>query len=131
MGRVRKVKPPAEVRQNRDLPEPVQAAQIALQVLKRAQCQSWSALVEKSVSADIRTIVILDQEQQDLIDRYDHLLPYLSLSPIVTVIACPVCKSYGLHDRKAAGTTCPFTLRCAGKPVKAPLTQRKAGDATE
>lgn len=125
-------KVPEPLRHDVTAPEPVQAAQIALLVMKKTKCQTWKGVIEKSQEMDIREKVWLQPEQQDLIDRYAALLPFLSTSPLVTVVACPVCGSFGLHDKRPPGTKCIFTIRCEGKPVKASSVEvRRAPAATD
>jgi hypothetical protein len=115
----RKPKPAEPIRHDTFAPAPVQAAQIAILVIKKVKCQTWKAVIELSATTDIREHVVLSAEQQALIDEYRDVLPYLSTSPLVTVIACTACNHYGLQDKRAAGAKCIFTFRCEGKLVKA------------
>ncbi|WP_433673906.1 hypothetical protein [Microbacterium gorillae] len=117
-------KPPEPIRHDESVPGPAQAAQIALLVMKKVGCQTWKDVVEKASNTDLRTKVILSPEQQALIDEYADIIPYLSTSPLVTVVACPLCGRYGLQDRRSAGSRCIFTMRCPGKPVKGSSTPK-------
>ena len=87
--------------------------------MKAAKVNTWSALVELASAKDVREVVVLTAEQQDILDRHQDLLPYLSVKPIVTVIACTVCGRFGFWDTRSSSKTCPFTLRCSGTIVKA------------
>lgn len=128
----KKPKPADPIRHDDRAPGPAQAAQIALQVMKKLGCQTWKGVVELAGTTDVRTRVFLSPEQQSIIDEYANVLPYLSTSPLVTVVACPVCGRYGLQDKRSPGTKCIFTARCEGKPVKASSAPpRRAAAAPE
>ena len=129
MVRATKAKSARGVRHRTDIPEAAQAAQIAMIVMRLLHVESWQQLVELSVTEDVRRTVYLTAIQQDLIDRFAHILPMLRMSPMVTVAACPVCGRYGLQDRRPVAKACWFTLRCPGSPVKAPATEARDPDA--
>ena len=117
-------KPVEPIRHDDTAPAAAQAAQIALLVMKRVRCQTWKAVIDLAAETDIRTKVFLSTTQQALLDQYADILPYLSTSPLVTVVACPACGRFGLQDRRSPGAKCIFTTRCEGKLVKASSTPK-------
>jgi len=121
-------KRPEPIRHNLTAPPVVQAAQIALIAMKKAKCANWKGMVELAAQINIREKVILTAEQQELIDRYANILPYLQTSPLVTVVACTGCGRFGFYDGRPAGAKCYFTLRCTGKLMKASAANERITD---
>lgn len=122
---VKKVKPPKVIRHSPSAPAPVQAAQIAIIAMKAAKVAKWSDFTAKPL-AELRELVTLDFEQQNLLETYRHLLPHLQTSPLVTVTACPVCGRHGLAGSTTGTGRCFFTLRCAGNLVRASVLDYRA-----
>ena len=119
------VKPPASIRHDLDAPPAVQAAHIALIIERKLDVDNWRG-VHKWIAmhGDPRSKVILSEHQQQLLDTYAHLLPYVSRRPKHVVIACPVCGRYGVST-SASSAKCTYTLGCEGKLVSSKMTEAR------
>lgn len=120
MARTKKPQPVKTFRHSADAPEPCQAAQVAILTMKALKVSKWAQVVEIAATGDVRATVTLTPVQQSLLDRYAHLLPYLRVRPLQTVVACTVCGLHGITG--GTGTiprNCYFTLGCEGQLVKA------------
>lgn len=113
-----KVKPPRVIVHAPNVPEVVQAAQIALIAMKAAKVHTWAEFVDKPDS-QLRALVSLTADQQGILEDNRHVLPYLQVTPLVTVAACGTCGRYGLVSSAAVPAKCGFTLRCDGAVAKA------------
>lgn len=114
----RKVVPPKVIVHAPDVPEVVQAAQIAQIAMRAAKVETWDQFVGKT-DGELRALISLTADQQGILEDNRHILPYLQVSPLVTVAACSACGRYGLVSSAAVPAKCAFTLRCPGSVTKA------------
>lgn len=114
-------KPPKTIRHHPNAPEPAQAAQIAVLTMKAVGVKRWEELLARPLE-EVRSKVVLDQEQQSLLEKYARVLGFLKTSPPTTLAACTGCGRYGLAGSGTVGSRCGFTRGCDGKVVKAALT---------
>lgn len=96
MARTAKPKPVQTFRHDGASPEPCQAAQVAILTMKALKVSKWSQVVEIAATTNVRALVNLTPVQQSLIDRHAHLLGYLRVRPLVTIIACTACGLHGI-----------------------------------
>lgn len=134
MARAALPKPPKAITHNASAPAVVQAVQIALIAMKTAKVSTWEQFLARP-DADLRKMITLTQEQQGLLEDHRHLLPYLKVTPLVSVAACNTCGRYALAGSAAVPQKCSYTLRCPGTVVKATATDfrtraKKAADST-
>lgn len=113
-----KVKPPKVITHAPSAPEVVQAAQIALIAMKASGAATWAEFVTIPI-AELRARVTLTADQQGLLEDHRDVLPYLQVSPLVTVAACDSCGRFGLVSSAAIAAKCGYTLRCEGAVSKA------------
>lgn len=117
-----------------DLPNLARAASIALAVARHCKAATWAEFVERLAAEDQGTLDLLadvqvDRADSDLITRYDHVLRFLSVKPLVTVAVCPECEAWVMVSAGTAPSRC--TVGCGnGKPVKASIaTKQKSKDS--
>lgn len=112
---------PRSITHTPGVPEVVQAAQIALLAMKAAKVKTWADFVARPAD-ELRQLIVLTEDQQELLERHRRVLPSLQLSPVVTVYGCTHCGKYGLAGPAAISAKCAFTLQCQGAVKKASLT---------
>lgn len=116
------------IRHNTALPPVAQAANIALLILGAASQCSWATLVK---NPDSYAHIIVSPAQQQLLDDYAYILPYLfkgrkpngakdtESGQTRSLYACPVCGRFAFIDKGAPPARCNLTLGCPGRAVKA------------
>ena len=114
--------------QTPDGPELVQAASLALGLMRATKTSSWGELVTDAARwGDCR----VTPAQAQLLDAHQGPLTLLkSGSPALTLAVCPVCNRFTVVAG-AAGASCPLTLGCPGKPVRASAATRTKPAAKE
>lgn len=117
------------IRHDPSKPDVVQAAQIAMLVMKKLRVNQWRDVVELAATTDVRERVQLTPEQQSLLDANMNVLPHLMVKPITTVFACDTCGLYGLAGKGAVGKKCSLTLHCPGALHKASSAAPRAPKA--
>jgi hypothetical protein len=99
----------------------MQAASLALALLRAAKVAAWCELVAEP---DRLAGVHVSSEQLDLLNTHREALGWLQVGPpLVTVAVCPDCSRITIVTGTPA-TTCPMTLGCNGKPVRAAAAVR-------
>lgn len=121
MARAALPKPPKAIVHNTTAPAVVQAAQIALIAMKTAKVSTWEQFLARP-DADLRKLITLTQEQQGLLEDHRAILPYLKVTPPVSIAACAKCGRYALVGSAAVAAKCSYTLRCDGSVMKATTT---------
>lgn len=102
------------------LPPQAQAAHIALLTLKTTRCTTWEQLVN---SPEAQQLVRLNQQQQNLIDTYSHILPLLRAKPVRTIAVCTHCDRFLFTaNTGTAKSRCTLSPACVGQLVKVPST---------
>lgn len=99
--------------------------------MRRLKVSTWQQVLSRLANEpEARALLVLSAERVQLLREHAFTLPYLSVDPVVTVIACTVCGEVGLHDKRPAPTKCYLTLRCAGQLVRAGTVEarRPSGD---
>lgn len=113
-----------------DLPAAVQAAGIALAILKAAKVQDWVELASLLGGRPLAEIgVELDAAQIELIDDNKDVLPFLRTSPNVTVAACRDCGEF-VAVAGTPPTKCRMTDGCTGKMLKAAAAKKVKNTAS-
>lgn len=102
-------------------PDLAQAASLALALMRATKAKTWAAVVANP--APLAEFVI-DPELAVLLNRFGGELTHLVIGPpLVTLAVCPACARWAIVSGQPA-TTCPMTLGCGGKPVKASIATR-------
>ncbi|MHB1599710.1 MAG: hypothetical protein ACYCXY_12680 [Acidimicrobiales bacterium] len=122
--------PPYRLKSNAGAPPLAQAVSIALAVLRAAGARRWDELGESLPAA-----IELSADQHQLLVDHADVLGFLRLtqkteegrSPTVTVAVCPACDEWVLASKGPAPTRCEITRGCTGKPVKAAVATKDAG----
>lgn len=104
-----------------DTPALAQAASLALALLRTSNADTWASLVADPAPL---SAVLINPGQVELLDRFAGELTALRVGPpLITLAVCPECQRYTVVSGGPA-TSCPMTLGCAGKPVKATFATR-------
>lgn len=79
------------------------AVGLALGIMKHLRCASWAEIDQRcteSIEREANDLewfrkalagIVLSEEQEALLDRYEAFLPFLRLTPTVTIAICPSC----------------------------------------
>lgn len=93
----------------------VQAASLALALMRTAKTNTWADLTTKP---DQLVGVNVPPGQVDLLNRYSGPLTLLRVGPpMVTIAVCPDCGLFTVVAGMVAAT-CTLTLGCSGSPVR-------------
>lgn len=111
------------------VPDLVRAASLALGVARHCKAQTWAEFAERAVERDPATLTRLagldvTDGDSDLVARYDQVLRFLSVRPLVTVAVCADCGAWTLVG-SSVPTRCRVTRRCAGRPVRASIATKQ------
>lgn len=107
--------------------EPLEAASLALYVLRRSKEETWSNLLAAALAGpgkarDAMAAFDLDEHQLDVLHENEHLLRQLRLTPTVQLAMCPECGA-ALWVEGTAPNRCTIGTACTGSPVKAPVAK--------
>lgn len=108
------------------LPE-LEAAALALYVLRRSKAGSWSKMLEEAAagpgtSRSAFAMFDFTDDQLDVLHENEHLLRQLRLTPTVQLAVCPECGA-ALWVEGTAPNKCTIGVACTGNPIKAPLAK--------
>lgn len=96
-------------------PPLVQAASLALALLRAAKTPTW---VQLCANPERLSKVDVDPDQLELMNAHAGPLGLLrATSPALTLAVCPACGLYTAVN-SSAPSSCPLTLGCPGKPVR-------------
>lgn len=128
-----------------DQPSLVDAASLALGIMRAAKVGTWGELLDPQTGAiTIPYEVVLTAPQLALLVEHQHLLTMVQrtmaartdaegaeISPatkLVTFAVCPECDRWILMSSGGAPARCTMTVNCPGAPVKAPAAGKQDGE---
>lgn len=103
--------------------DPIRAAAIGVQILRAGKLASWDELSKNDA---VRARVQLTAEQRTCLEIATPILGWLSLTPKRLPYRCDTCGSIAFFGSGNPPSKCVLRLGCSGKPIRTPLTVRKA-----
>lgn len=116
---------PTVIKEQRELPPPIRAAQLALLIMKAVDLSTWVEVCEADPAMLVRKVA-LDDEQHMLLEQHMSMLEYVQRDPLCVPYLCSGCGRIGFLARgKSPSANCKLKVNCEGNPIRTPLTMRR------